>query len=173
MTGLYALTLRQPWAFAVAHGGKRVENRSWQCPLWLTELAIHAGARSGWDDDGEFSPLVVRAWRQHIAALPPMNAALPYPRRESLHMDFGAVVAVARVTSCHLDGQCYLFPAFDDETGRCSPWAASGQYHWQLADIRTLAKPVPCRGQRKLWTLPDDVESAIRAQLNPRRVSDG
>ena len=40
------LTLRRPWAWAVAHAGKDVENRDWQCPLPPgTIVAIHAGQK--------------------------------------------------------------------------------------------------------------------------------
>jgi hypothetical protein len=39
------LTLWQPWAHAVAHMGKRIENRDWTPPVWLVgqRFAIHAG----------------------------------------------------------------------------------------------------------------------------------
>ena len=63
------------------------------------------------------------------------------------------------------DGSCYLFPAFDDESGRCSAWAAGGQWHWHLANVRPLADPVPCKGALGLWHLSDEVEKAVRAQL--------
>ena len=164
---MQALTVKVPWSFAIAHGAKNVENRSWPPPQSLRELAIHAGALSGWDEDGEFSPLVIRAWRDYIRSLPPMNAATPYPRKNSLHLDFSAVVAVAEVTGCHRpdpDRGCGGGP---HRLGRltCSEWAVRGQYHWQLGNVRTLAEPVPCSGNRKLWALPDEVESAVRAQL--------
>lgn len=43
---LKAITLHRPWAYAVAHLGKPVENRSWACPLAPGSLiAIHAGRR--------------------------------------------------------------------------------------------------------------------------------
>ena len=38
-----ALTIKQPWASAVAFAGKDIENRSWQTP-YRGPLAIHAGA---------------------------------------------------------------------------------------------------------------------------------
>ena len=40
-----ALTIRQPWAWAILHAGKRIENRTWKPPEWAmgTLLAIHAG----------------------------------------------------------------------------------------------------------------------------------
>jgi hypothetical protein len=36
------LTVRQPWAWLIIHGGKDVENRSWD-PKWTGTLVIHAG----------------------------------------------------------------------------------------------------------------------------------
>lgn len=38
-----ALTVRQPWAFAIAHLGKRVENRVWGT-TYRGDLAIHAAS---------------------------------------------------------------------------------------------------------------------------------
>ena len=52
-----AITLIQPWSWAVAHGGKRVENRSWFPPKAMLgqRVAIHAGGkldRAAVDDVG-------------------------------------------------------------------------------------------------------------------------
>jgi hypothetical protein len=38
-----AITIKQPWAWAIIFGGKDVENRSW-CTRYRGPLAIHAGA---------------------------------------------------------------------------------------------------------------------------------
>lgn len=38
-----ALTVRQPWAWAIIHGGKDVENRSWSNRHVGGTIAIHAG----------------------------------------------------------------------------------------------------------------------------------
>jgi hypothetical protein len=43
-----ALSIRQPWAHLIAHGVKRIENRSWQTD-YRGPLLIHAGAR--WYDE--------------------------------------------------------------------------------------------------------------------------
>lgn len=47
-----ALTLWRPWPWAILHGGKRIENRSWAPPASIVGqvIALHAGKR--WDDDG-------------------------------------------------------------------------------------------------------------------------
>jgi len=83
-----ALTVRQPWAHMIAHCGKTVENRGRQT-RYRGQVAIHAGARSRWDRDGEQSPLVREAWRQygHLAA---------HLDRDSPWIDFGAVIALTR-----------------------------------------------------------------------------
>ena len=41
------LTLHQPWAWAIAHAGKNVENRTWAPPAYMIgeRIAIHAGKR--------------------------------------------------------------------------------------------------------------------------------
>jgi hypothetical protein len=49
---MYAITLKQPWAWAVAYAGKNVENRTWapKASIIGTRIAIHAGM--GFDRDG-------------------------------------------------------------------------------------------------------------------------
>jgi hypothetical protein len=77
-----ALTIRQPWAGAIAHQNKRVENRSWKLP------AKHEGAR-----------ILI-----HAGAQLDRNAQVYGP-----HLGvYGAVVAVATITGCHWsdDGTC-------------------------------------------------------------------
>lgn len=44
-----ALTLRQPWAWAVIFGGKNVENRTWK-PRKPFTLLVHAGIT--WTEEG-------------------------------------------------------------------------------------------------------------------------
>src|SRR5260370_39438199 len=121
-----ALTVRQPWAHMIAHCGKATENRGRQTH-YRGLLAIHAGARSRGDRDGEQSSLVREAWQQygHLAA---------HLDRDSPWINFGAVIAVADLYDCHpLPGETGLSgcgtPARTDWL--CSPWAAEGGYHWR------------------------------------------
>lgn len=84
-----AVTIRQPFAWAIAAGFKDVENRSWAPRVELGELiAIHAAvAAPDWDDVERVQKLIRR------------RATVPE------QYDCGAVVAVARVaevvTSSH------------------------------------------------------------------------
>lgn len=43
---MMALTVKQPWAWAIVHSTKRVENRTWPPPdkIIRQRIAIHAGA---------------------------------------------------------------------------------------------------------------------------------
>jgi len=55
-----ALTILQPWAWAIVHGQKRIENRTWKTP-YRGPLAIHAGQKlfyfnNGHDKPCEFPP---------------------------------------------------------------------------------------------------------------------
>jgi len=163
---LPALTVKQPWAWAIAHAGKRIENRSWRMD-YRGDLAIHAGAYSGWDKDAETNPVAIEAWKRWVPnwttpGLPPA----PLIRGEAYaHFTFGAVIAVALAAGCHHSDDCmhaeYLVPP-GGFTG-CSPWAVRGQWHIELAGVRLLADPVPCRGRLGLWWLPEDAEKAVRA----------
>ena len=161
------LTIRQPWCWAIVHGGKPVENRSWHTayrgPLWL-----HAGARSRWDPDGAENLLVRQAWHRYLNEHVPGWPGLPFSdvelNRKTTLMPFGAVSALAQVTDCHHATACPRYRP-DAPWPLCSPWSARGQFHIELAKVRPLAEPVPCRGALGLWRLPDDVEKLVRAQL--------
>jgi ASCH domain len=39
-----ALTVRQPWAWAIIHAGKDIENRSWTNKYATGTIAVHAGS---------------------------------------------------------------------------------------------------------------------------------
>jgi hypothetical protein len=149
-----SLTVKQPWAFSIAHLGKPIENRTWTTKH-RGPIAIHAG--KGWDVDGQDSALVRLSWRvagQDLHVLTPNNSLIP----------LGAVVAVADLVD--VCGKTFAVPA--PNFCGCGPWASRSQYHWRLANVRALAEPVPCKGALGLWTLPADVEAAVVAQLGER-----
>ena len=73
---LRALSIRQPWAWAIAAGHKRVENRSWSTS-YRGKLAIHA------------SRVVETEAFRHIEQL--AGAAVPF------RLATGAIVAVAHL----------------------------------------------------------------------------
>jgi hypothetical protein len=126
-----ALTVQQPWAWAIAHGGKDVENRTWSTSH-RGPLAIHAGKSYDRATDGLVAGLA------GVAALPTLSTVR------------GAIVAVAHLAGVHIYGHC-----------QCSPWAAWGQYHWVFADVQPLAEPIPHKGALGLWTVDAALEHEI------------
>lgn len=77
-----ALTIRQPWAGAIVHQAKRVENRSWKLP------AKHTGSR-----------ILI-----HAGAQPDKDAIVYGPKLDV----YSAIVGIAAITSYHWsdDGTC-------------------------------------------------------------------
>lgn len=147
-----ALTVRQPWAWAIAWGGKTIENRS-RGTRFRGRLLIHAG--KGWSDRGALDPRVVAAWQDHF----PPRLRLPGVL-EAHRVARGAIVAVAELVDVHPDADC------------CRPWGESSYlpvgarsevlvHHLVLEDVRPLAVPVPCPGMLGLWRPPADVVAEV------------
>ena len=158
MDEIRALTVRQPYAWAIAEGFKPVENRGWRT-AYRGLLAVHAGSRFDElasfpvrDADRKFRALKAKALL--AGAFPP----------EAARLGFRRVVAVARLAGIHHASECM---ATEGKPPRrlCCPWAVHGEHHWELPEIWPL-DPVPCHpGKRGLWKLPSDVEKAVREQL--------
>lgn len=155
MTQIRALTVQQPWAWAIIHGGKTIENRT---QLWAYRgpLAIHAGKT--WSERGGFSPLVNDA-REDATARREFHAEAWSARSEII----GVVDVVDIHTAC----------------GCCAPWGESGiSYtepgerrgrqvtHLVLQNPRPLPETIQCRGQLGLWTPAPDVVEQLQAVTN-------
>lgn len=154
-----ALTVQNPWAWAIIHGGKNIENRT---QLWRYRgpLAIHAGAR--WSASGLASPLVLRAFTSQRRPRPRTAGSESTMRRD---LAAAAIIGVVGLVDCHPDSGC------------CRPWGESvyREYggrrrsavaHLVLEDPRALPEPIPCRGALGLWTPGADVVAAVLAQVS-------
>ena len=127
------LTVRQPWAWAIARGGKDIENRRWTT-THRGPLAIHAAATAGPDQLA-----AVRFIRRLVPAdVLPASVGDDRPYTEQGRVV--AVVELVEVCKAGLSGQ----PC------ECGPWAMPGQAHWRLAHARPVTGPV-LRGQLGLW----------------------
>jgi hypothetical protein len=151
---LVALTLWQPWAWAIASGLKLVENRTWK--PWGKDgqpgdvIAIHAAVRQAdWEDVAFVRELAVRAGR-----------GLEVPTT-FVH---GCLVALATVDS---------FAGGPEELPREQrPWWV-GPVGWVLRDVRPLPRPLECRGQQGLWPVPGELVHQVWDQLEPRSTAGG
>jgi hypothetical protein len=149
-----AITVRQPWAWAIMHGGKLIENRTglgmWQ-PAVGRRVAIHAGKE--WSRRGEESRLIALAYGGARSYRP--------PRPTSPGIVLAGVIGTVRVVDVHRE-----------HGGCCQPWGESSYapvggpvrvdvVHLVLEDPRSC-DPIPCRGALGLWTLPEDVQDELR-----------
>lgn len=137
---LRAITVRQPWAWAIAHGGKTIENRS-QPTRYRGPVLIHAGA--GWSDRGERDP--------RVRDLLVTRAGTPATR--------SAVIAVAQLVDCHPDAGCCR-PWGESEYTEAGGRTRTAIHHLVLEDVAPLAQPVPARGQLGLWRPSPEVAAA-------------
>lgn len=149
-----ALTLRRPWCWAICHGGKDCENRTWRPPASVLgeRIAIHSGLR--WDDDG--CRFLVQCHAGGTARKSPPLLPAQWPG--------GRIVATAVVRTCVQSDVHYQ--VYRDTRG---PWF-TGPYGWILSDVRVLCEPVPCRGAQRLWTLPPDIEARVLGQEQEARA---
>lgn len=131
-----ALTLRQPWAWAVVDGGKDVENRRWSTSF-RGEFLIHAA--KGMTRKEYESALY---WiGEHVPR------ALPLPNVDALER--GGIVGVA----CLVD---VLPPCVKSELFEVTcdhRWHMHEQYGFRLADVRPMPF-VPWKGALGFFGVP-------------------
>ena len=162
-----ALTIRQPWAWAVIHAGKTVENRSRNIAGdYRGPVAIHAGLKI--DEVGQHDQLIREAWTGETRLSPDPDRPTFYhdaPWRKAF--SYGRVIGVADLVDVHyIDGHSERCDAQGEQNATCSPWAHHGPiWHLVFANPRPLTHPIPVRGHLGLWTLPDDIEQAVRRLL--------
>lgn len=147
------MTVRQPWAWAIIHGGKDVENRVRNIAgAYRGPVAIHVAQT--WDGECWDKPLVCAA---HVEAR--SSDGLSLPEREWGVMDpqRGHIIGVVDLVAVHSPhpGE----GAFRGDT--CSPWAEPDSHHLELANPRPLTELIPFRGSLGLRSLPPDVVAGI------------
>ncbi|HWU21057.1 MAG TPA: hypothetical protein VN088_06010 [Nocardioides sp.] len=136
-TDLRALTVHQPWAAAIVHGGKDVENRT-RRTHHRGLILIHSGQTYDFDAGHHELDTWIRSGRA--------------PRDWA----FGAIIGAAEITGCHpADGTC------------CPSWGETepGVWHWTLAGQCALTEPVGARGMLGFWRPSAEVLEKVAAQL--------
>ena len=145
MSGTHkALTVKQPWAYAITLLGKDVENRS-QRTRYRGPVLIHAG----------------KAWAKEAPeAIFKITGILPIASK-----DHGLVIGQVHIVGCHHADDCST--AWEGEDGEsqewhCSPWAMPGFWHWELSNQQYFDEPFAAKGKLGLWNIgPDDLPPAI------------
>jgi len=135
-----ALTVKQPWAWAIIHGGKDVENRS-RPTKHRGQLYIHAGVAESKE---------ARAWPAIRAAFTHHGITLDDPM---VGMPRGHVIGTVDVIDCHHADDCLEkhYNYIDGHwTEPCSEWSMPDQYHWVLANPQPVT-PFPMQGKLGIW----------------------
>ena len=136
-----ALTIRQPWAWLILHGGKSIENRSWPT-LFRGAFLVHAAKN------------MTRA--EYDGALRVASELAPELRvPPATELVRGGFVGTARVR-----GVVNPCVASDASCACGRAWHEGNAYGFELVDVAPTPF-VPFRGMLGFFRVPDDV----RAQL--------
>ncbi|WP_344241973.1 hypothetical protein [Actinocorallia libanotica] len=134
-----ALTVRQPWAFAIANGYQPVESRK-SATDYRGPVAIYAPAAADEENYDDVADL----------------AGLPLARVIEGAQHRQVIVAVGLLTEICTDWR----------TCECGEWAEVGYDHWRLEGVVKLHEPVSAMGTYGLWDMPADVKDRVLRQLS-------
>lgn len=139
MTAARILTVRQPWAWAIIHAGKTVENRVRNLAGdYRGPVLIHVAQQV---DLAAFSGQS-RALTEAATAFNESNTDVL--KSGPWHAGRGAIIGVVDLVDVHR-------PLWDGSSnaegdGVCSLWADPGAHHLVLANPRALDEPIPYKG---------------------------
>ena len=135
-----AISVRQPWAWAILQLGKRVENRTWKPPAKLIgrRILLHALKASAPAEE-----LLALQWMAARGLFSPGTMNLDWPGLANLER--GGIVGRVRLVGC--------------VSYSSDPWFM-GPIGW-LLDEATSIPFVACRGALGCWKAPQDVEAQL------------
>jgi len=144
-----ALSIKQPWLWAITNQDKRIENRTWKPPQWIIgkRIALHASKR--YDNQGRMN-------------IKQMIGIMPLPAYE---LPLGAIVATVKIKGWVNE------QGFGTGLGLSLPstlienkWFV-GPIGWIFEDIQ-LINPIVCRGALGLWNVPQEITTQLVASLD-------
>lgn len=156
-----AITIRAPWAWAVANGAKPVENRARDC-THRGAVTVHCARRL--DTAGLSDPRI-----QRLFFGPGHDPQVPVPEDFFFGM-LGKAVALADLVDCHEAWTSSNPDLVAEGATCCSPWGSmtyKGRPAWHLELQRSLRLPQPVRVRGQLtvpWTLPPEVAEQVAQQ---------
>jgi hypothetical protein len=152
-----ALSLRQPWAHAVLHLGKTIENRVWSTSF-RGEFLLHAAKGmtvQEYEDAVDFCEDVLG-----LARCFEIDAVLGEDFKDArMRLPFGGIVGRARLVDVVPPRPEIVRPSVEAHyppgVGEKSRWHMREQYGFVLADVRPMPF-VPWKGALGFFDVPDD-----------------
>lgn len=140
---MYALSVHQPWAWAILNAGKNVENRKWRTN-YRGPLLIHA-AKS----QTTYNAQDLERWKKWFGVcLPPWSELVT-----------GAIVGVVEVVDCVRP--VWTVPERVEVPGLGeSKWALPEYWSWVLANPRPFDVAIAARGGQRLFKVNDNLISS-------------
>ncbi|KXK11649.1 MAG: hypothetical protein UZ14_CFX002002691 [Chloroflexi bacterium OLB14] len=131
-----AITVRQPWAWAIIYAGKDVENRTWKTNI-RGRVAIHA------------SQAMTRAeYEEGCKSIRKRKPKIKIPAYED--MSLGAIVGTVEIVDCVEDSD--------------SDWY-TGYVGFVLKRPKKLQKAIKCKGALSFWDVPKNIEARIKRTM--------
>ena len=127
-----ALSVRQPWAWAIIYALKNIENRGW--PInYRGDILIHAA-----------KTCTKKEYQLSIEFCQGIGVIIP----ELISLRRGQIIGIVTIVDCKFSQVA-------------SGWGMPGQYHWKLENPREIT-PIPYIGRLGIFEVPDElVRSAI------------
>ncbi len=144
-----AISIRQPWAFAIVHLGKRIENRPkfWH---YRGPICIHA-SKIRLNKSGSIPPRIIEelddgaSTIREIANRTGVKIPLGTMTYRRMVVESGAIVGTANLVACVRESK--------------SPWFF-GPYGLVLEDVKPTPI-IPCGGALGPWDVPPDIEKLV------------
>ena len=136
-----ALTVRQPWAWAIMQGIKTVENRTW----FTKERGIVAIHSAKVIDSLEYS--IASSDIETFGQVKP-------PRSSEVHKGF--ILGIVELVDCISDREKL--------SDKDDLWY-EGNYGFVLRNPRILSRPLIWKGQLGFWNVPSMLEYVIKSEF--------
>ncbi|TPM92691.1 ASCH domain-containing protein [Mesorhizobium sp. B2-1-3A] len=143
-----AISVRQPWSWAILHAGKDIENRDWPTKV-RGRVCLHASKGMTRDEYEDFLDTA-----HHISLRRPFAPGLALPEFEGLLR--GGIVGTVEIVDCVADST--------------SPWFF-GRYGFVLRQPEPLLDFIPVKGALGFFRWRDNLNAATAAKPIPAQGS--
>lgn len=141
-----ALTLQQPWPWAIVTLGSRIINRGWfpNRDIIGRPIGLHGG-------------VIPRGSRYRSAEMIAADLAETHSATDKIGNGYPWLI----------EGIFAVVTVKEVVQSSSSPWF-QGPYGWVLDDVTILNHPIPVRGMQGFWSIPDRQRSLITRALAQR-----